>query len=314
MVETNEGIVQFCLDPMPNQPFTRGKGAGRNVNPKNLTMYLSEMTFCNYPQLLLIFPQRQTQVEMMGKKTTQASHRALLFEEVLILYPHDENTDQHPVEYTLIAFTVFSEKGGRGHYQAYCKKGDTEWYLCNDDKITKKRGDFATMTTTGSIGTQVTSLYYLRKEEATINKYAKKAQEDLDQGEHHGCDYVGTEERDLAQIQKRGGEETTTQENLDQEEYHGNDVAEEKECTYAPTTAPIESTTDLAQIQKRGGEETTTQENLDQEVLHGNDVEEEEERPFAPTTAPIDPTTAVGTSNGAYISYSAQHNNIHRSH
>ena len=61
---TNEGIVQFSLDPMPK---------------KSLTTYLSEMKFCNYPQLLLISPERQTQVEMMGGKTTQASHRALLF-------------------------------------------------------------------------------------------------------------------------------------------------------------------------------------------------------------------------------------------
>ena len=73
-VETNEGIVQFSLDAMPKQPITRGKGASINVHPKSLTMYLSEMRFCNNPQLLLIFPERQTQVEMMGKKTTQASH------------------------------------------------------------------------------------------------------------------------------------------------------------------------------------------------------------------------------------------------
>jgi hypothetical protein len=56
------------------------------------------------------------------------------------------------------------------------------------------------------------------------------------------------------------------------------------------------------EIQKRGGEE------------NGNDVAEEEARPYALTKAPIDPTTASGTINGAYISYSAQHNNIHRSH
>ena len=68
MVETNEGIVQFSLDPMSKQPITRGKGARVNVHPKSLTSYLSEMTFCNYPQLLLIFPERQTQVEMMKKK------------------------------------------------------------------------------------------------------------------------------------------------------------------------------------------------------------------------------------------------------
>jgi hypothetical protein len=98
---------------------------------------------------------------MMGKKTTQASHQALLFEEVLILKPHAENTDQQAVEYTLIAFTVFSESHGRG--------GDTgNWYLFDDEKITKKCFDFATMTTKGNIGNQVTSLYYLKNEEATM--------------------------------------------------------------------------------------------------------------------------------------------------
>jgi hypothetical protein len=169
------------------------------------------------------------------------------------------------VEFTLIAFTVFSESHGRGHYKAYCKKEDTGgWYLFDDEKITKKRFDFATMTTKGNIGTQVTSLYYLKNEEES----AEKAQENLDQEVDHGYDDVSTEERDLAQIQKRGGEETTT----------------------------------------------TTLENLDQEVYHGNDVAEEEERPYAPTTAPIESTMASGTNNGAYIFYSKQHNNIHRSH
>jgi len=68
VVETNEGIVQFSLDPMPKQRITRGKGAGINVQAKSLKMYLSEMRCCNYPQLLLISPERQTQVEMMGEK------------------------------------------------------------------------------------------------------------------------------------------------------------------------------------------------------------------------------------------------------
>jgi hypothetical protein len=165
VVQTNEGIVQFALDPMPKQPITRRKGAGVNVQAKSLTTYLSGMRFCNYPQLLLIFPELQTQVEMMEKKTTQASHRALLFEEVLILKPHAENTDQQVVEYTLIAFSVFSESHGRGHYKAYCKKGDKGgWYLFDDEKITKKHGDIAKITSKGIIGTQVTSLYYLKNE------------------------------------------------------------------------------------------------------------------------------------------------------
>ena len=262
MVETNEGIVQFSLDPMPKQPNTRGKGAGVNFHAKSLKMYLSEMTFCNYPQLLLMYPERQTQVETMGEKTTQASHQELLFEEVLILKPHADNTDQQEVSYTLIAFTVFSESHGRGHYKAYCKKGYTgDWYLFNDEKITKKRGDIATISKRENIYTQVTLLYYLKKEEATMNKYAEKAQGKLVQEEEHGYD-VGTDESELSFVK------------------------------------------DSAQIQKKGGEESNTM------II----AEEDMTSPNAPTKAPIDPTTASGTSNGAYISYSTQHNNIHRSH
>jgi len=187
VVETNEGIVQFPLDPMPEQRITRGKGAGVNVQAKNLTMYLSEMRFCNYPQLLLIFPQRQTSVELMGEKTTQANHRALLFEEVLILRPRAGNTEQ---AYTLIEFTVFSDSNGRAHYKAYCKKekGDTGgWYLFNDENVTHKRKhvDFAMMTSKGNIGNQVTALYYLKNEEATMKESAEKAPEILDpDGDH----------------------------------------------------------------------------------------------------------------------------------
>jgi len=159
------------------------------------------------------------------------------------------------VSYTLIAFTVFSDSCGHGHYKAYCKKGDTgDWYLFDDENITKKRGDIALISTKGNIGTQVTLLYYLKNVEATMKKSVEKAQGKLVQEVDHGCDDVGTEERDLAQIQKRGGEETT---------------AEEEE-----------------------------------DMMSTN----------ALTKAPIDPTTASGTINGAYVSYSAQRNNIHRSH
>jgi hypothetical protein len=142
----------------------------------------------------------------------------------------------------------------------------------------------------------------------------EKAQEELVQEVDRGYDAVGTEERDQAQIQKRGGEETTTttQENLDQEVYHGNDGAEEEEDHGYDYVGTEER--ELTQIQKWGGEETTTQDNLDQEVYHGNDVRGEEERPYAPTMAPIDPKTASGTINGVYISSPIQHNNILRSH
>jgi hypothetical protein len=70
VVQTDEGIVQFYLDLVVKKPITHGKGAGINVQAKSLTTYFADMTFCNYPQLLIIFPEHQTQVETMGKKST----------------------------------------------------------------------------------------------------------------------------------------------------------------------------------------------------------------------------------------------------
>jgi hypothetical protein len=295
---------------MPEQPITRRKGAGVNVQAKSLTTYLSGMRFCNYPQLLLIFPERQTQVEMMGEKTTQASHRALLFEEVLILKPHAENTDQQVVEYTLIAFTVFSESHGRGHYKAYCKKGDKGgWYLFDDEKITKKHGDIAKITSKGIIGTQVTSLYYLKNEEAMMKKSAEKAHENLDQEIDHGCDDVGREESDVGT--EKGGEETTTQENLDQEVYHGYDVPEEEERPYEPTTAPIESSTASG---------TSNGVYISSPIQHNNIIRSHQlffTATYDELLCDNDEVNAHhddGTSNGVYISSPIQHNNILRSH
>jgi hypothetical protein len=143
VVQTDVGIVQFYLDPVVKKPITCGKGAGVNVQAKSLTTYFADMIFCNYPQLLLIFPEHQTQMETKGEKSTRASHQELRFEEVITLKPHADNRDQQEVSYPLIAFTVFSESRGRGHYKVYCKKGDTEWYLFDDDKTTKKRGEIA---------------------------------------------------------------------------------------------------------------------------------------------------------------------------
>ncbi len=122
MVQTDEGIFQFYLDPVVKKPIICGKGAGINVPVKSLTTYFADMTYCNYPQLLLIFPERQTQVETMGKKSTQASHQELHFENIITLKPHADNTDQQEVSYTLIVFTVFSESCGRGHYKVYLQK------------------------------------------------------------------------------------------------------------------------------------------------------------------------------------------------
>ncbi len=122
-----------------------------------------------------------------------------------------------------------------------------------------------------------------------MKKLVEKAQEKLVQEVDHGYD-VGMEE---------------SKEMLVQEVDHGYDVGtEESEPSIVKN---------LAQIQMRGGEETTTK------II----AEEEEERvrinqpttaAITPTTAPIEPTTTSGTINGAYISYSVQHNNILRSH
>jgi len=206
---------------------------------------------------------------MMKKKTTQASHRALLFEEVLILKPHAENTDQQPVEYTLIAFTVFSESQGHGHYKAYCKKKDTgDWYLFNDEKITKKHGDFTKITTIGSLGTQVTLLYYLKNEEAMMKKSAEKAQEKLVQEVDRGYDAVV---KDLAQIQEKGGKETNT--DLAQDEF-----IQEVDLVY---DAVDMEESNLAQIQEKGGAETNT------------DLISEEEEDMTSPNAPTRPNDSV---------------------
>ena len=166
-----------------------------------------------------------------------------------------DNTDQEDMSNTLMAFTVFSESQGRGHYKAYCKKEDTsDWYLFDDEKITKKRGDVETLTTKGNIGTQVTSLYYLKNEEATITKSVEKAQEELVQEVDRGYDAVGTEEsevffvEDLAQIQEKGGKETNT------------DLAQDKLIQGVDVVydAVDMEESNLAQIQEKGCAETNT--------------------------------------------------------
>ena len=70
--------------------------------------------------------------------------------------------------HTLSLHLLFSLKvKGRGTSRHIAKKEDTgDWYLFNDEKITKKRGDFAKITTKDNIVTQVTSLYYLKNEES----------------------------------------------------------------------------------------------------------------------------------------------------
>ncbi len=44
VVQTDEGIVQFSLDPVVKKPNTCGKGAGVNVQAKSLTTYFADMT------------------------------------------------------------------------------------------------------------------------------------------------------------------------------------------------------------------------------------------------------------------------------
>ncbi len=125
IVDSQEGIVQFYLDPAVKKAKRRGKGVVGNVQAKSLLMYIADLRFKNFPQLLIVTLQCQTYVEMSGKPSTQASHQELHFIEVITLKPHVGNPDKQEVSYTLIAFTVFSESWGQGHYKVYCKKGDT---------------------------------------------------------------------------------------------------------------------------------------------------------------------------------------------
>ena len=61
-------LSNFLWIPWSRNQSLVGKVQGVNVQAKSLTTYFADMTFCNYPQLLLMYPQRQTQVETMGKK------------------------------------------------------------------------------------------------------------------------------------------------------------------------------------------------------------------------------------------------------
>jgi hypothetical protein len=231
----------------------------------------------------------------MGKKTTQSNYRALLFEEVLILRPRAGNTEQ---AYTLIAFTVFSDSNGRAHYKAYCKKekGDTGgWYLFNDEKIIHKRIDFEKMISKENIGNQVTSLYYLKNEEATMKESAEKASEILDPD--------GDDENDC------------------REEIVAERIAE-KEKEPMRTNQPMTSPTMMKESVEKAPEDEYFDACMEETVAEIIAETEEEcmrtnqpmTSPNAPTKAPIEPTMNSVTNNGAYISYSAQYNNIHRSH
>jgi hypothetical protein len=165
MVESIEGgIVQFALDPVFKKAKTHRKGASVNVQTKSLQMYIADLTFSVFPHLLLVNPICQIQMETKVPKrqtvpTTQISHQGLHFNEAITLKPHVDNPDQQEVPYTLIVFTVFSEDPD--HYRVYCK-GETEWYLFNDDNTIKKPGDIALRYGEENILTQVTSLYYVK--------------------------------------------------------------------------------------------------------------------------------------------------------
>jgi len=126
-----------------------------------------------------------------------------------------------------------------------------------------------------------------------MKKSVEKAQEKLVQEVGHGYDAVV---KDLAQIQEKGGKETNT--DLAQDKFiHKVDLVYD---------AVDMGESNLTQIQETGGAETNSDLITEEEV--------DMTSPNSPTKAPIDPTTASGTINGACISYSAQHNNIHRSH
>ena len=163
-----QGIFQFPLDPAvkSSKPSTsiEGKGAVGNVKPKSLSQYMRDSRFKNFPQLLIVNPQRQTS----WKQHTHASYQELHFEEDITLKPHADNIDQEDASYTLIAFSLFDEKkGGQGHYTVYCKNGNKVWYLFDDDKTTKKGPNIeGKHQGKEKLFARVTSLYYLKNEEA----------------------------------------------------------------------------------------------------------------------------------------------------
>ena len=163
-----QGIFQFPLDPAvkSSKPSTsiEGKGAVGNVKPKSLSQYMRDSRFKNFPQLLIVNPQRQTS----WKQRTHASYQELHFDENITLKPHADNLDQQEASYTLIAFSLFDEKkGGQGHYTVYCKNGNKVWYLFNDEYKTYKGPNIeAKYQGREKLFARVTSLYYLKNEEA----------------------------------------------------------------------------------------------------------------------------------------------------
>ncbi len=196
-----EGIVQLFFDPAVKQAKHRGgKGAVGNVQAKSLSTFMADLRFKNFPQLLIVNPQRQTQSE----QSTHASFQELHFVEVITLKPHADNPDQQEVSYTLIAFTLFSEKRrGQGHFTVYCKKGDKVWYLFDDDRITRKGENIAMKHKTEKILARVTSLYYLKNEEA---RDYEVEEEEENQIRPEKSMLMVSDVDDLAHSQTRGGE------------------------------------------------------------------------------------------------------------
>ncbi len=60
IVDSQEGIVQFYLDPAVKKAKHRGKGVVGNVQAKSLLTYIADLRFKTFPQLLIVTPQHQT--------------------------------------------------------------------------------------------------------------------------------------------------------------------------------------------------------------------------------------------------------------
>jgi hypothetical protein len=196
-----QGILQFSLDLVVKQAkHCGGKGVVGNVQAKSLSTYIADLRFKNFPQLLIVNPQRQTQSE----QSTHASFQELHFNKVI-------TPDQQEVSYTLIAFTLFSEKRcGRGHFTVYCKKGDTVWYLFDDDRTTRKGKNIAMKYNTENILARVTSLYYLKNEEA---RDCEVEEEEENQIRTEKSTSTASAVNDLAHSQTRGSEVEEEEEN-----------------------------------------------------------------------------------------------------
>ncbi len=170
VIENNLPGLNIYLDVVGKKRKTQRKGAVVNVNAKYLTTIIAGIKFHEFPNPLLIFPQRNAQVEMRQKISTGVTHQKLHFEEVISLKPHEDNPVSEDVTYTLCAVVVYTASSAP-HYKVYCKN-TTELYLFDDGDTTEKHGGIALMNQKENLFNKVSSLVDVKDKEARMKKSA----------------------------------------------------------------------------------------------------------------------------------------------